>query len=368
MPRNQSEREVIQRLKELISQVPLMSEKELVELQRGVTNKVLLPDTMRTQHCRNGDECKRIDCRFSHPADRKKAALENAVEELKRPLPGILTRFNEVTRRSAVAAATDSGRHHREHKKNAVEKWSQDIAKEKNTIRDKLTIGICASLNKVTWKNYNVVMSTMGGQLSTLSEHSVLDEAQADKILAMMTRHTAYMECYGQMWSELADAFPSLLQAEKKLLDMYMQYNCHEFDLESRGGGGVALLMAIKHRAALTSFLMHAMKHSTSSHLREGLSEVMSIMVHRMKFLRQGGHCNCREFKSIMSDFLIFVREGWEVLCREEVWPLAMLEAEEIIGQLRKDRGAGRQVELRILFQLQDVLRDVTEQGGYHTC
>lgn len=366
---------MIQQLEELISQMPSMPEKEFAKLQHGIS-KLLPPETKQKQLRLLKDKCERLHRKFPHPVNKKQAALENAVNELKQPLPGIIARFNEATRRPVVAQPGSNHQCRQEDKNKAVNGWTQDTSCDSSgAIRDELTSGIRASLNKVTWSNFDVIMSTMGGQLSALSDQNMLDETQADSILAMMTRHTEYMECYGQMWSELADAFPCLRLAEKKLLGTYMLYYCQEEDLASRDRAhnpwnddrGVALLMARRHRAALNSFLMHAMKHSTTSYLREGLSEKLAIMVHRVKVLREGGRCHCREFNSIVSDILVFMREGWEVLYREEVWPLAFQQVEEIIEHLRKQRVLGRQVELRILFQLQEMVRDVTAQGGHHT-
>ena len=138
------------------------------------------------------------------------------------------------------------------------------------------------------------------------------------------------------------------------------------------------------------------MKYSSVSVEREEVTNILKVLATRLDTLLDKGECNSLEFRAIIDDMVVFLREGWEVLYREEVWPLCTHQIDITITHLQRQRqelksyhenfnnsnnGGGKKKEgrgrgdnggaqsctsSRMLFMLEDVMRDIMEQGRYH--
>jgi hypothetical protein len=207
--------------------------------------------------------------------------------------------------------------------------------------------------------------------VDSLALDTLLDEHSSGKLLAMMTDHTIYVEAYGKMWSTLAEVYPCLQVPAKKLLDGYLAYYSH---CDHTHDSHLEACVQKRQRVALTSFLVHTMKYSAVSVEREELTCKIEFIVSRLGHLMEqedggGMDCDSGEFDALMTDLFIFVREGWEVLCREEVWPLCLQLMEKTLSLLTLQQTQAsnkKKSKTRWQFKLEEVLADIKEQGRYH--
>jgi hypothetical protein len=412
MQRQNNELRVTQDLEKLISQVPLLSDQKLEKMRKDIAFILSREGLSRegTRPCRNGDQCKLPTCCFTHPCDEKKASAEELVSQLREeaaalrhPKSKFSTAVNgsglDSTKSSSSSIATPdiacTQQHERDEKKINERKNHEDSDSDADADEDKdehYTEELCrqirCALNKLTWSNYNTITSQVASLVDALFVEDLLIPPTCDVLLAMVTDYTIYVEAYGKMWSALAEVYPCLLAAEKKLFDGYLAYYAHCVDdkPETPADQEGALSAKKKQRTALTSFLVHTMKYSSVSVEREEVTEKMQFLVTRLDNILLVGKnsSNCGEFNALLSDLVVFVREGWEVLHREEVWPLCIQQIEKIIGHLQMQRRAEQEgttsrgttsppaaarekCSMRSLFVLEEVLGDIKDQGAYHT-
>lgn len=380
--REKKEISVILQLEELITQVPFLSD---VKLEKWSSDLASMMSREKYRPCKDGDDCHKNDCEYSHPAEVKKKKMvemdiilgklkERAVSELQ-GRPNRLAQFDfrwtlnkaPIATGNKMETVLDNEGKSVKDFKDFNDKATYD--KVKNDIREDLFKQLCAALNKVTWTNFDLIVSQVGSLLDAMNNESILNDDEASNILAMVTKHTIYTEAYGQMWSQLTEVYPCLLTAEKKVLDGYLDcYATGNIEIQSRYNNQMTSVVKSKQRAALTSFLMHTMKHSAVALEREEVTQKLEYLVDKLRILREKGQCSIKHFEDISSDLIIFMREGWEVLYREEVWPEGVRQVEATIEHLLKERENGKKANIRILYAFQDLIQDMKEQGGYHTC
>ena len=180
----------------------------------------------------------------------------------------------------------------------------------------------------------------------------------------MITDHTIYVAAYGKMWSALSEVYPGLLHASKNIMNNYLsiydEVSNQPFELPQ---------FKVK-RSALTKFIVHSMNFSSFAMERESIIEILEAMLGRMELLLEYDmHIvkGDRDFDLVICDFALFLREGWEVLCREEVWPECIQFIEKTLLQFKHDRNRGFAVNRRILIMLEDLLHNINAQGTYHS-
>jgi hypothetical protein len=228
---------------------------------------------------------------------------------------------------------------------------------------------IQGAINKVAWSNFDTLMDEITSLVNELSVNNVLSQNSC-VILKMITNQVIHSEAYAKIWTALTEIYPVLLTAEKTLLDKYMDfYDCNDI-------GNITLLdpeidfdraMRIRRRDALTTFLLYTMKHSASSLAREKMTRELQRILSRIGIMVEKGICDGSQFDGLIRDLLLFVRKGWEVLYREEVWPICITAIEKLIAFLRSRVNSGIVVSKKYILDLRDALKEIIDQGRYHT-
>ena len=397
--------QVMQVLRKLSEAVPALSDSQLDKFLKNVKLLSCLPPDCKMmpieeRNCRYGDKCKNTYCSFSHSQeDGKKQSVNQLLKEMKDKAKHLrqfhavrLLKSDKVTqdaerkkervqeeakRKEDIAQEEAKRKEERaqEEAKRKEERAQEEAKRKEDRVQDTLRNVRCA-FNKVTWSNYDTLLAQVASLVDSLYMDGLLNTTVSSEIFTMMTDHTIYVEAYGKMWSTLAEVYPCLLPAGQKVLDTYLEYydqfrgeECEVATADKQLDNCIKK----RQRIALTSFLVHSMKFSNVSLEREEVTEKMHYMVSRLNILLEKGECNGGEFGSLIDDMVVLLREGWEVLCREDVWPLCIQQMEKTIAYFtdrrQQPRGQGEQdVKLRILFVLEDVMRDIVEQGRYYSC
>lgn len=391
--RQNKEGDVIQDLEKLSVAVPSLSDHQLEKLRKGIAtlSSILLSkdykkNASEQSPCRRGDKCKKPRCCFSHPhEDKKKKSMEQLLIQMQDEAKEL--RYTTSSNRKSDSVPTPTLTFFSPETKNATTKGPGREEEEERVLETLRNIR-CA-LNKVTWSNYDTLLAQVASLVDSLFVGGLLNDPVSAALLKMMTDHTIYTEAYGKMWSSLTEVYPCLLTAGQTFLDGYSEYydRCRGEVVDDGEDIDNAEKQFVnytkkKQRFALTSFLVHTMKYSSVSLEREAVTEKMHFMVSRLAILLTNDDFNGKEFEALIDDMVVFLREGWEVLYREEVWPLCVRQVEKTIARMihfkegrqrhkeskgRVDINIANDCNLRILYMLEDVMKDIIEQGRYHT-
>lgn len=365
------EEKVVQDLEKLSRGVALLSDAQLDKLMKDIA--ILLPGDRRDRRpvpCRYDNLCKKADCRFSHPQREKKASMQHLLTQMRDEANKLKYSQSEY-----LTAVHPSAPPLTRTPAPETIPLKESNRKEDMANRDKVSDTlhqVRSVLNKVTWSNYDTLLSQLASLVDSLFVTDLLDDSVSAALLTMMTDYTIYVEAYGKMWSTLTEIYPCLLTAEQNILNSYLEYydHCVGNDKEKSVNRNEDISTCIKkrQRSALTSFLVHSMKYSSVSTEREEITEKINFLVRRLDTLQDKGVCNGEEFTALIDDMLVFLREGWEVLYREEVWPLCIQQIEKTIAFFKHQRTVGGVVPLRLLFALEGLMKDIVEHGRYHNC
>lgn len=222
-----------------------------------------------------------------------------------------------------------------------------------------------AALNKVLWSNYENIMTEIASQVDAMYFDGLLNDDVCSALVEMFSKQVIHTEIYAIIWTSLTAVYPCLVEAEKKVLDTYL--DIYEYDFVSHSSLSADNSGMKKQREGLTSFLLFTMKHSSSSMTRVEMTEKFEFLVTRLATLCSMNKLEGQELEIVVDDILVFVRNGWEILYREEIWPLSIETMELLKSSMKKQKGTGKFPNSRLYFQLEDTLKDIVDQGRHHT-
>ena len=349
--RQRKEKNVSQTLQELIIQLPSMDDFILENLEQHLGT--VMRDSRKNRR-KAPERAKTADLKLEkmQSAQNVLARMEQEARELRKPI-------SEKRQGSSCPSKCPS---------KSTSRKNTDVLDTRQDKAANILRNIQASLNKMAWSNYDKIVDQIVTSINELSVHGLLSN-HSDTILTMITNQVIHSEAYGKMWASLTDIFPKLLVAEKKVLDKYMDYydNDHTFIVVSNPRTCLERSTKKRQHSALTSFLLHAMKHSCGSMTRVEMAAKLGLLLARVNDLVQRNECASDIFDDLVDDMLIFTREGWEVLYREEVWPACIQVIERLTAHWELQRNLNQKVKMKTMFQLRDMLKDIIDQGRYYT-